>query len=70
MHVALPAGLFFIGYLLQVPASTACVALGHRRFLPAILVAWGAVAMLFATVRSTATFLALRLLLGVAEAGA
>ena len=59
-----------MGYLLQIPANLACVALGPRRWLPAILLAWGAVAMCFATVGSTASFLALRLLLGVAEAGA
>lgn len=62
--------MFFIGYLAQIPANMACVALGPRRWLPMLLVAWGAVAMCFAAVGSMASFLALRLLLGVAEAGA
>lgn len=66
----LGSGLFFIGYLAQIPANLACVALGPRRWLPLILLAWGAVAACFAAVRGTASFLALRLLLGVAEAGA
>ena len=64
------AGLFFIGYLAQIPANMVCMVLGPRRWLPSILAAWGAVAMCFAAVGSTASFLALRLLLGVAEAGA
>jgi len=65
-----PAGLFFIGYLSQIPANIACLALGPRCWLPIILVAWGVVAACFAAVNSTAAFLTLRLLLGVAEAGA
>lgn len=69
--LALPAaGLFFIGYLAQVPANMVCMALGPRKWLPCILAAWGAVAMCFAAVGGTAGFLTLRLLLGVAEAGA
>lgn len=59
-----------MGYLAQLPANVACVALGARRWLAAILVAWGAVAMSFAAIRSTAAFLVLRLLLGLAESGA
>ena len=63
-------GLFFIGYLAQLPANMACVALGARRWLAAILVAWGCVAAAFAAVRGEAGFLVLRLLLGLAESGA
>ncbi|KAL4451937.1 hypothetical protein ABPG75_007599 [Micractinium tetrahymenae] len=67
----LGSGCFFIGYsLLQIPANAACMALGPRRWLPIILLAWGALAMCFAAMRSTAAFLVLRLLLGAAEAGA
>lgn len=59
-----------MGYsLLQIPSSAACMALGPRRWLPIILVAWGALAMCFAAMRSIAAFLVLRLLLGAAEAG-
>ena len=64
------AGLFFIGYLAQIPANMVCMALGPRRWLPSILAAWGAVAMCCAAVGGTPSFLTLRLLLGVAEAGA
>lgn len=67
----LGSGCFFVGYsLLQIPANAACMALGPSRWLPIILVAWGALAMCFAAMRSTRAFLALRLLLGAAEAGA
>lgn len=48
----------------------ACLALGPRRWLPMLLVAWGSVAACFAAVQGIRSFLALRLLLGVAEAGA
>lgn len=63
------AGLFFVGYLCQIPAQAACIALSPRRFLPATMLAWAVVAMCFAAVRNRAGFLALRLLLGVTEAG-
>jgi hypothetical protein len=69
-HLFACAGLFFIGYLAQVPANMLCVALGPTRWLPILLVCWGAVAMCFAAISGTASFLVLRLLLGVAEAGA
>ena len=46
-----------------------CIAIGPRRFLPAILVLWGGVAASFAAVRGRGAFLALRLLLGLSEAG-
>lgn len=62
----LPAGLYFVGYLAQIPASVACVALGARRFLALTLFVWGAVAMCFAAIKGKAGFLVLRLLLGFA----
>jgi len=52
-----------------VPAQAACIALSPRRFLPATMLAWAVVAMCFSAVRNRAGFLALRLLLGVTEAG-
>ncbi|PSC74031.1 MFS transporter isoform A [Micractinium conductrix] len=66
----LGSGLFFVGYLAQVPANMVCLAVGPRRWLPGLLVAWGCIAACFAGVRGVRSFLALRLLLGVAEAGA
>eukprot|EP00887_Chlorella_sp_A99_P007890 scaffold20.g7890.t1 len=59
----LGASLFF------VPGAAACVALGARRWLTLILVAWGIVAMACAAITNEAGFLTLRLLLGLAEAG-
>lgn len=68
--VLLGTGIFFIGYLAQLPANMVCVVVGARRWLACILVAWGFVAMCFATVRRVWQFLLLRFLLGGAEAGA
>ena len=44
--------------------------LGPRVWLPIIIVSWGVIATLFAGLKSAADFYTLRLLLGVAEAGA
>lgn len=66
----LGVGMFAVGYLFQVPSQAACVYLGPRRWLAAILAAWGVLAMCCAAIRGVASFLLLRLALGVAEAGA
>ena len=47
-----------------------CARLGAPLFLGASLVAWGAVAACFATLRSAAQFYALRFTLGLVEAAA
>ena len=66
----LGSGLFFLSYsLLVVPANLMQHKIGARRWLFALFVAWGAAASANALIRGPQSFYALRLLLGVAEAG-
>ena len=66
----LASGIFFIGYVLvEVPSNLALVRFGARRWLARIAVSWGVVAVAIAFSPNAATLLALRFLLGVAEAG-
>jgi MFS transporter, ACS family, tartrate transporter len=66
----LASGLFFIGYLLfEVPSNLALHRFGARRWIARIMVSWGVVASLMAFVDSAGTLYALRVLLGIAEAG-
>lgn len=55
---------------LQIPSNLLLKRLGGRLWLSIIIAAWGACAVAFAFMTSPATFYALRLALGVAEAGA
>jgi MFS transporter, ACS family, tartrate transporter len=67
----LGSGVFFLGYaLFQVPSSMALSRLGAPRWLGLIIAVWGVTAAAFAFTTGPAMFLALRLLLGAAEAGA
>ncbi|MBV4503810.1 MFS transporter [Pseudomonas sp. BW13M1] len=64
------AGLFFVGYcLFEVPSNLLMVKFGARRWIARILFTWGAISMCMAFVQGTGSFLLLRFLLGVAEAG-
>jgi ACS family tartrate transporter-like MFS transporter len=66
----LGAGVFFLGYaLFEVPSNLVLARVGARRWIGRIAITWGilAVGMLF--VRSSTSFLVMRFLLGVAEAG-
>ena len=66
----LASGVFFIGYVLvEVPSNLALVRFGARRWLARIAVSWGIVAVAIGFAPNAATLLALRFLLGVAEAG-
>jgi MFS family permease len=66
----LASGLFFIGYLLlEVPSNLALHRFGARRWIARILVTWGAVAAAMAFVPNHEWLYALRILLGIAEAG-
>jgi ACS family tartrate transporter-like MFS transporter len=66
----LGAGIFFIGYCLcEIPSNVALYRFGARRWIARILVSWGFVASLTAFVQSSAQFIGLRFLLGIAEAG-
>ncbi|WOF24712.1 MFS transporter [Microbacterium betulae] len=64
------SGVFFVGYIiLEVPSNLALHRFGARRWLSRIMVSWGIVALLFTWVQNVEQLVALRFLLGVAEAG-
>nr|WP_051292218.1 MFS transporter [Acetobacter nitrogenifigens] len=64
------AGLFFAGYVAaEVPANMAMVRVGGRVWLSSLLILWGFLSALTAAVSSPLQFYALRVLLGVVEAG-
>jgi ACS family tartrate transporter-like MFS transporter len=67
---ALGAGLFYIGYLLfEVPSNLIMNRTGARRWIGRIMVSWGIISCAMLLVRGPWSFYALRLLLGIAEAG-
>jgi MFS family permease len=66
----LGAGLFFLAYsACEVPSNLILQKVGARAWITRIMLTWGLVSMAMALVRGPASFYALRLLLGVAEAG-
>jgi ACS family tartrate transporter-like MFS transporter len=66
----LGAGAFFWSYVLfQLPANAILTRLGARRWMTIIMVMWGLCSAGTAFVTDATTFVAIRFLLGVAEAG-
>jgi MFS family permease len=66
----LGAGLFFWGYFFfEVPSNLILERVGARRWIFRIMVSWGLLSMAMAFVKGETSFLSLRFLLGVAEAG-
>jgi ACS family tartrate transporter-like MFS transporter len=66
----LGAGLFFIGYFVfEIPSNLAVVRFGARRWLARIMFTWGLFSMAMALASGFTSFMALRFLVGVAEAG-
>lgn len=64
------AGVFFLGYcLFEVPANKMLARVGARRWIAALLIAWGIVSVLTAFVPNRGVYVVARFLLGVAEAG-
>ena len=64
------AGIFFLGYFLsEVPSNLLLEKVGARRWIARIMVTWGIMAAMMAFVQGATSFLVLRFLLGVAEAG-
>jgi MFS transporter, ACS family, tartrate transporter len=64
------AGAFFLGYaLFQVPANAILERVGARRWIFCILLAWGALSAANASVSGASGFYAVRILLGLVEAG-
>jgi ACS family tartrate transporter-like MFS transporter len=69
-HYGLGAGLFFWGYFFfEVPSNLMLERFGAQRWIARIMVTWGLVSMGTAFIQGWAGFLALRFILGVAEAG-
>jgi MFS family permease len=67
---ALGAGLFFISYsLCGFPSNLILHRVGARRWIALLMVTWGTVSMATMFVNGSSMFYALRLLLGVTEAG-
>lgn len=63
-------GLFFVGYvLLEVPGALLVERWSARKMISRIMVSWGIVTALTALVKTPFQFYAMRVLLGVAEAG-
>ncbi len=66
----LGGGLFFAGYVaFGVPSNLVLARLGARLWLPLIMVCWALASLLNAWASGPASFYAIRLVLGVAEAG-
>jgi MFS transporter, ACS family, tartrate transporter len=64
------ASVFFLGYLLAEIPGTMCVArFGSRRCMTVFMASWGCLSMLMAQVSTLPSFLVIRFLIGVAEAG-
>ena len=66
----LGAGIFFIGYgLFEVPSNIVLEKVGARLWIARIMITWGIISGLMAAATGPISFLILRFLLGVAEAG-
>ena len=66
----LGAGIFFLGYaLFEVPSNIVLEKVGARLWIARIMITWGIVSGLMAAATGPMSFLILRFLLGVAEAG-
>jgi ACS family tartrate transporter-like MFS transporter len=64
------AGIFFIGYcLFEVPSNLLLARVGARRWIARIMITWGILSCSMALVQGGTSFLVVRFLLGVAEAG-
>jgi len=66
----LGAGIFFLGYaLFEVPSNMVLHRAGARVWIARIMITWGIISGLMAAVTGPISFIVLRFLLGVAEAG-
>ena len=66
----LGAGIFFLGYaLFEVPSNIVLEKVGARLWIARIMITWGIISGLMAAATGPMSFLILRFLLGVAEAG-
>ena len=66
----LGAGVFFLGYfILEVPSNLALERFGARTWIARIMITWGIISGAMAFIVGPNSFLAMRVLLGAAEAG-
>ena len=66
----LGAGLFYVGYMLfEVPSNLILHRIGARRWISRIMVSWGIISACMMFAKGEWSFYALRVLLGIAEAG-
>ena len=64
------AGIFFLGYFFfEVPSNVILMRIGARIWIARIMITWGIISGMMALVTGPISFLALRFLLGIAEAG-
>jgi MFS transporter, ACS family, tartrate transporter len=64
------AGIFFFGYaFFEVPSNMVLQRVGARLWIARIMITWGMISALMAAATGPISFLVLRFLLGVAEAG-
>lgn len=64
------AGMFFAGYFFfQLPSNLIIEKIGARRWISALMVAWGVISCLMIFIRGPVSFCVMRFLLGAAEAG-
>lgn len=63
-------GLFFLGYcLFEIPSNLILERVGARVWIARIMIGWGLVSMAMMFITGTWSFYAMRVLLGIAEAG-
>jgi MFS transporter, ACS family, tartrate transporter len=64
------AGIFFAGYFFfQVPSNLVLEKVGVRRWISALMAAWGIISCLMILIRGPVSFSVMRFLLGATEAG-
>src|SRR3954454_3592545 len=64
------AGIFFVGYcLFEIPSNLILGRVGARRWIARIMITWGLISAAMCLMTGAKSFYALRLLLGIAEAG-
>lgn len=67
----LGAGLFFVGYVIfELPSNILLHKFGARKWLARIMLSWGIITVLTCLVQGETSFYIMRVLLGIAEAGA
>src|SRR3954447_12466703 len=64
------AGLFFVGYcVFEIPSNLILDRVGARRWIARIMIVWGLVSMATMFITDLWSFMAARVILGIAEAG-